>query len=75
MCEGLRVKTRAGESEGGILMRAVRGGWEQGNAEDGIVPASVQLEQWASRQWDVIASLASGMFFQPAASFPFLSVS
>lgn len=56
-------------------MRAVRGGWEQGNAEDEIVPASVQLEQWASRQWDVIASLASGMFFQPAASFPFLSVS
>lgn len=59
-------------------MRTVRGGWEQGNAEHGIVPAvpaSVQLEQWASRQWDVIASLASGMFFQHAASFSFLSVS
>lgn len=36
----LRVKTRAGESEGGILMRTVRGGWEQGNAEDGIVPVA-----------------------------------
>lgn len=36
----LRVKTRAGESEGGILMRTVRGGWEQGNAEDGIVACS-----------------------------------
>lgn len=34
----LRVKTWAGESEGGIPMRTVRGGWEQGNAEDGIVP-------------------------------------
>lgn len=36
----LSVKTQAGESEGGILMRTVRGGWEQGNAEDGIVPVA-----------------------------------